>query len=108
DWAETWAHSLHLTDTLETAAVTGLSLHPDRPDEPAMEKPARKPAHRQRFSEIIDAWFPLTYALNSLNRGMGLPDLYPFVLSSVAIDKLRFVHELICKSGAASHNAAGV
>ena len=44
---------------------------------------------------MIDDWFPLTYALNSLNRGMGLADAYPFVLSPSAIAKLRFVHETI-------------
>ena len=38
---------------------------------------------------------PLTVALNSLNRSMGLPDLYPFVLSPATIDKLRFVHGLV-------------
>ena len=38
---------------------------------------------------------PLTLALNSLNRGMGLPDLYPFVLSERAIQKLRFVHDVV-------------
>ena len=80
DWAETWAHYLHMTDTLETAAVCGLSLHPDRPDEPAMEKQPNKSAHEQSFDEIIGNWFPLTYVLNSLNRGMGMPDAYPFVL----------------------------
>ena len=39
--------------------------------------------------------FPLTYALNELICGMGLPDLYPFVLSNPAIEKLRFVHEIL-------------
>lgn len=96
DWAETWAHYMHMTDTLETAAACGLSLHPDREDDPVMEKPPMKPVHRQAFDEIIGNWFPLTYALNSLNRGMGLADAYPFVLPPAAVDKLRFVHETIC------------
>jgi hypothetical protein len=99
DWAETWAHYLHMTDTLETAAACGMSLHPDRKDEPIMEKPSTKPASSQSFEEIIDNWFPLTYALNSLNRGMGLADAYPFVLPQPAVDKLRFVHETICLGG---------
>ena len=97
DWAETWAHYLHMTDTLETAARCGMSLHPDRKDEPSMEKQPSKPAHEQRFDEIINNWLPLTYVLNSLNRGMGLPDAYPFVLLQPAIEKLRFVHETICR-----------
>jgi hypothetical protein len=96
DWAETWAHYLHMTDTLETAAACGMSLQPNRNDEPVMEKQPLKPAHRQLFDEIISNWFPLTYALNCLNRGMGLADAYPFVLPQPAIDKLRFVHDTIC------------
>ena len=104
DWAETWAHYMHMTDTLETAAACGLSLRPDRKDEPVMEKPAMKPAARQTFVEIIDNWFPLTYALNSLNRGMGLADAYPFVLPPAAVEKLRFVHETICAGGVEKHN----
>ena len=44
---------------------------------------------------MIGDWFPLTYVLNSLNRGLGLADSYPFVLSPTAIDKLRFVHDTI-------------
>jgi hypothetical protein len=44
---------------------------------------------------LIDAWPPLSLALNNLKRAMGLPDLYPFVLSPPAIDKLGFVHELV-------------
>jgi hypothetical protein len=50
------------------------------------------------FDDLIGAWFPLTNALNSLNRSMGLPDLYPFVLSQPAIAKLRFVHEIVEKA----------
>lgn len=106
DWAETWAHYMHMTDTLETAAACGMSLQPDRPDEPAMPKPKAKPAPRQTFDEIISAWFPLTYALNSLNRGMGLPDAYPFVLPPPAIEKLRFVHETICAASGGGKTAA--
>ena len=47
------------------------------------------------FDRLIDSWFPLTYVLNNLNRGLGLPDAYPFVLSPPAIEKLRFVHETV-------------
>jgi hypothetical protein len=96
DWAETWAHYLHMTDTLETASACGLSLKPDRRDEPAMERQPKKLAREQKFDQIIGNWFPLTYALNSLNRGMGLADAYPFVLPASAVEKLRFIHETIC------------
>ncbi|HSK40759.1 MAG TPA: putative zinc-binding metallopeptidase, partial [Arenibaculum sp.] len=40
-------------------------------------------------------WLPLAFAVNSLNRSMGQPDLYPFVLSPAAVDKLAFVHGLV-------------
>src|SRR5215217_5778852 len=41
DWAETWAHYLHMTDALETAVACGLSLQPLRPDEPSLQPTAR-------------------------------------------------------------------
>ena len=47
-----------------------------------------------RFDCLIDSWYPLTYMLNSLNRGMGFADAYPFVLSTPAVEKLRMVHEI--------------
>ena len=96
DWAETWAHYLHMTDTLETAVECGRLVWPKRSDEPAL-KPniavvGKRPAS---FDQMIERWFPLTYVLNNLNRGMGLQDAYPFVLSTPALDKLRFVHETV-------------
>jgi hypothetical protein len=96
DWAETWAHFLHMTDTLETANVCGLSLRPIRSDEPALKpKSAVESGRPKDFAEMIASWYSLTYVLNNLNRGMGLPDGYPFVLSAPAIEKLRFVHEVV-------------
>jgi hypothetical protein len=47
------------------------------------------------FDTVLENWFPLTQALNSLNRGMGLSDVYPFTLSNQAIEKLRFIHEVV-------------
>ena len=70
---------------------------------PHSDEPALKPDLVLRgnravsFDLMIERWFPLTYALNNLNRGLGMPDAYPFVLSPVAIEKLRFVHESIAE-----------
>jgi hypothetical protein len=47
------------------------------------------------FDSLILSWLPLTVALNSLDRSMGHPDSYPFVLSDPALEKLRFVHGVI-------------
>jgi hypothetical protein len=95
DWAETWAHYLHMADALETAAACGLALRPHRPDEPFLNANAPSGPPKASFDRMIDGWFPLTYVLNNLNRGLGLPDSYPFVLSTLVIDKLRFVHETL-------------
>jgi hypothetical protein len=96
DWAETWAHYLHMADTLETAAACGLSLRPRRSDEPQLQAPSDPVTGESGvFDEFLDNWFPLTYALNNLNRCLGLPDAYPFVLSTPAIEKLRLVHRAI-------------
>jgi hypothetical protein len=96
DWAETWAHYLHMTDTLETAAACGVSIKPRRADEPSLANvPASAGTPSGSFTRLIESWYPLTYVLNNLNRGMGLPDGYPFVLSPPAVEKLRFVHETI-------------
>ena len=99
DWAECWAHYLHMTDALETASSTGLSLRPTRPDEPAM--PAAPDPLRPEgaaFDRMVRSWVALTYVLNSLIRGLGRPDSYPFVLSGPVIAKLRFVHQVINQS----------
>jgi len=76
DWAEVWAHYLHMIDTLETAKDYGLHQGSIRFD---------------NFDETLLKWSELTVLLNSLNRSMGLEDAYPFVLSSKALTKLRFV-----------------
>jgi hypothetical protein len=55
------------------------------------------------IDEIIDAWAPFVVAMNSVNRAMGRPDLYPFVLAPAVVEKLRFIHELV--RGASAHSA---
>jgi len=52
------------------------------------------------FDSLLTAWIPLTCALNSINRGMGLSDLYPFVIPPAVIEKLRFIHRVIKESKA--------
>ena len=101
DWAETWAHYLHIVDTLETAAACGLALVPPRPDEPALDPlPTEAKLRDVPFDRLINSWFPLTYVVNELNRGLGLADAYPFVLSQGAITKLQYVHDLIVRAAA--------
>jgi hypothetical protein len=97
DWAEAFAHYLHIRDTLQTAAafgmvVTGPGLGPE-----LMAAPALEPG--DRFEDVLGDWLPLTYALNAVNRSMGRDDLYPFVLSPAVVAKLSFVHRLLAARG---------
>lgn len=96
DWAETWAHYLHIIDALETAAACGVRLRPGRAGDPELRMiPDPVDDDPESFEELMASWLPLTYMLNNLNRGLGLPDSYPFVLSAAATEKLRFVHDVV-------------
>jgi hypothetical protein len=98
DWAETWAHYLHMVDTLETARSYGLALRPSAIGGATSDTVSARRVRFDDFDDLIAAWVPLTVALNSLNRSMGLPDLYPFVLAERVIEKLRFVHQVVEKA----------
>ncbi|KAA2214763.1 zinc-binding metallopeptidase family protein [Teichococcus oryzae] len=96
DFAETWAHYLHIIDTLEMARAFGIGIDPavDRRDELTTE--VDFDAYRSTsIEELMEAWVPLTVAVNSLNRCMGTPDLYPFVLSPAVVRKLGFIQALV-------------
>jgi len=94
DWAETWAHYLHMTDTLETAKSHGLTVRAPPTDKPG-DRIATERLEFGDFDRLSSGWHALTLALNSLNRSMGMKDAYPFVLSPKVLAKLAFVHELI-------------
>jgi len=108
DWAESWAHYLHMVDTLETARSFGLALRPTvakgggaavgtgktRKGPAGLHVGTRRLAFDD-FDDLVRAWLPLTVALNALNRSMGTPDGYPFVLSEAAVRKIRFVHDTV-------------
>ncbi|MBX3262868.1 MAG: putative zinc-binding metallopeptidase [Labilithrix sp.] len=96
DWAETWAHYLHMIDTLETAAACGISIAPPRKDEPTVTDVPNPVADAGvSFDAMMESWTTITYVLDNLNRGLGNDDAYPFVLSAATVAKLRFVHETI-------------
>ena len=96
DFAETWAHYLHIVDTLEMAASFGVSTHPALARDDNLDAAVDfAPYRAETISQLIESWLPLSVALNCLNRSMGQPDLYPFVLSEAAVDKLAFVHGLV-------------
>jgi hypothetical protein len=82
DWAETFAHYLHMVDTVETAESFGLTL-------------AKAQSGKRDFDSLRSRFVELALVLNALNRSMGLDDAYPFTLGDVAARKLGFVHDVV-------------
>ena len=80
DWAETWAHYLHIVDTLETAVSYGISAY-----EPKIND----------FYDWYSEWARVAQNMNALNRSMGLSDAYPFILTEIVRKKLQFVDYLM-------------
>jgi hypothetical protein len=87
DWAETFAHYLHIRDTLDTAAWSGFA-----PATATFDRPVLGPS---AFATIIDMWLPVSWSLNMVNRSMGHDDLYPFVLPVAVLEKMKFIHNVI-------------
>jgi hypothetical protein len=86
DWAESFAHYLHMRDGLETAAARGvITLPPGNPD----------------FTDLVPAWMNLAVSLNELNHSLGLDDAYPFVLSPTVLEKLGYIHGCVSRAGSA-------
>ena len=96
DWAETFAHYLHIRDALQTSIAYGVTVtgpHIATSEQaPLYSYPA---AAADGIQGLLDAWLPLTYALNALNRSMGADDVYPFVLAPAVIQKLDFIHQAV-------------
>jgi hypothetical protein len=92
DWAETWAHYLHIRDTLETArdyqVIQGNS-------------------DGYLFEQDLSEWAKLAVVLNALNRSMGVDDAYPFVITPIIGQKLHFIDLLVKAWQVPGHNAAG-
>jgi hypothetical protein len=96
DFAETWAHFLHIVDTLEMAGSFGMRVNPVVTRDRAYRAEVDFDPHTAPgIDQLVRRWLPIAAAVNSINRCMGQPDLYPFVLSPAVIQKLGFVHELV-------------
>ncbi len=107
DWAESWAHYLHMVDTLDTSLSFGL----DAADvELAYEAYTlddvwwREAKNAEEFLGFINSWIRITSVMNELCRSMGQPDFYPFALPRAAVSKLHFIHSVVqsAKSDAAT------
>lgn len=100
DWAETFAHYLHIRDALDTSAWCGLAAASATFDRPALGPSA--------FQTIIDMWLPLSWSLNMVNRSMGHDDLYPFVLPAAVLEKMKFIHTVVDEATSESRGPASV
>src|SRR5262245_16638109 len=104
DWAETWAHYLHIVDSLGTAFGFGF----DADELESLIQPferdalyAPDAAGAERFLSLLNSWIEMTMVLNELARSMGQPDFYPFVMSKPVVGKLQFVHLVVQDARAA-------
>jgi hypothetical protein len=101
DWAETFAHYLHIRDTLQTSVAYGVTVSGPSvfnvDESPLYSFPA---AGATGIQGLLDTWLPMTYALNALSRSMGADDLYPFVIPPKVIEKLGFVDALVASVSA--------
>jgi hypothetical protein len=103
DWAESWAHYLHMVDTLETARDLRLQLAKlKNGSKEQLALNDDEPYLPRSFDAMVEAWLPLTEAVNGLNRSMGQPDSYPFVLSPGAVEKVRMVHQIVSEASTPS------
>jgi hypothetical protein len=100
DWAETFAHYLHIRDALDTSAWCGMAAASATFDRPALGPSA--------FQTIIDMWLPLSWSLNMVNRSMGHDDLYPFVLPTAVLEKMKFIHTVVDEVTSAASKPAAV
>lgn len=98
DWAETWAHYLHMMDTVDTALSFGLTTHGIAPDYVSFNRNVLvdpEAPDAQEFLDLVNTWVALTGVLNELSRSMGQRDFYPFVLPHKVVGKLQFVHQVV-------------
>jgi hypothetical protein len=102
DWAECWAHYLHMRDTVDTALSFGLSVEQfDLEFTPFTIDAVYQPEHPDagQFLAFLNHWMRLTTMLNEMSRSMGQPDFYPFVLPRDVVAKLHFIHLVVTAVG---------
>ncbi|MFA9391535.1 MAG: putative zinc-binding metallopeptidase [Prolixibacteraceae bacterium] len=95
DWAETWAHYLHVMDMVETAHFFGLTVNPIDLPKGNTTKVTVDPYTIEDFETIVQTSVPVSFAVNSINRAMGIPDVYPFVITPAVIRKMTFIHRIL-------------
>ena len=98
DWAETWAHYLHVVDSLCTATGFGIkAAHIQCDTEPF----SRDSLYRaddpdaEHLLGLLNGWIEIVTVLNEMARSLGQPDFYPFVMCKPVVAKLHFIHMVV-------------
>jgi hypothetical protein len=100
DWAESWAHYMHMLDTLATGASFGLSRDSfDLPFEPIAPDTLWRAEGGGDFLDLVNSWIRLSMVMNEMGRAMGHQDFYPFALPRGAAAKLQFIHLAVEEAG---------
>lgn len=94
DWAETFAHYLHIRDGLQTADSFGL-VASARAERGRSTNRHGDSYRNGSIDDLIARWLDLTLPLNAMSRSLGHRELYPFVLSPGVMTKLAFVHDRV-------------
>jgi hypothetical protein len=99
DWAECWAHYLHIVDGLQTAAAWGLQLDNALPGSPAVRPRAIDEEDASLQDALVEQWLPVSRFINAMDRSLGSHDSYPFVVPPPVIEKLDFIHKVVGAAG---------
>lgn len=113
DWAETWAHYLHMMDAVDTARSFHIDIEGHvpvafyQPSSCVLPQPFDE-EDPQEFLEIVNEWIRISPPLNEMASSLGQNMLYPFALSETTIRKMFFIHCMIQRiqsnSGAQAEN----
>jgi hypothetical protein len=109
DWAETWAHYLHVVDSLGAALGFGLDAENLETNvSPFTSKDLYAPADpgASHFLELLNSWIEMIMVLNELSRSMGQPDFYPFVMPKPVVAKLQLVQMIVVDARSQSETEA--
>jgi len=95
DFAETFAHYLHIVDVLATARGFDLSLTAFGGQGGDGQVAVEFDPYRADAAALAAEMAPVSFAMNAVNRAMGQSDLYPFHLSPAIVGKLAFIQETV-------------
>jgi hypothetical protein len=98
DWAESWAHYLHMVDSLNTAlgfGFTGRNIEIEVEQFAPADLYAPHHPGAGRFLSLVNSWVVLTTVVNELSRSMGQPEFYPFRMPPTVLRKLHFIHLVV-------------